>query len=473
MQYKIQPYDHQLKAIEMSKQLKDMALFWEMGTGKTKGMIEILRHKYTEAGKLLPTLILAPVVTLENWKREFLTHSTIPESKIFVCSGTGVKRHRQLKDALVSDSIIIINYEALVTMKVFELLMYSKLEIIVMDESHYLKNHKSKRAKRVQTLASSPYMKHRYLLTGTPILNSPMDMFQQYRILDGGETFGKNFYAFRGTYFYDKNANWKGQASFANWQPISSKFPELSEKIYRKASRVTKAECLDLPPLIKQTEYVAMSKDQAKAYKEMKDNYLTFVKDTDKAVLAQLAVTKLLRLQQIVSGFMVTEEGESLAFDSVPRLDRLRELVEEITPNHKLIIWCSFKKNYEMIATLLEELDIRYVMLTGEQNTKQKQEAIDEFQSEESNSPRVVIANRRSGGIGVNLTRASYSIVYSRDFNLGDELQSEARNHRGGSEIHDKIVQLNLCVADTVDEAVLEALNNKQKISDIIVDLKI
>ena len=205
----------------------------------------------------------------------------------------------------------------------------------------------------------------------------------------------------------------------------------------------------------------------------MKDNYLTFVKDTDKAVLAQLAVTKLLRLQQIVSGFMVTEEGESLAFDSVPRLDRLRELVEEITPNHKLIIWCSFKKNYEMIATLLEELDIRYVMLTGEQNTKQKQEAIDEFQSEESNSPRVVIANRRSGGIGVNLTAASYSIVYSRDFNLGDELQSEARNHRGGSEIHDKIVQLNLCVADTVDEAVLEALNNKQKISDIIVDLKI
>ena len=100
MQYKIKPYEHQLQAIEMSKQLKDMALFWEMGTGKTKGMIEILRHKYTEEGRLLPTLILAPVVTLENWKREFLTHSTIPERKIFVCSGTGVKRQRQLKDAL-------------------------------------------------------------------------------------------------------------------------------------------------------------------------------------------------------------------------------------------------------------------------------------------------------------------------------------------------------------------------------------
>ncbi len=473
MKFKIPPYKHQLHAIEMSKQHRDMALFWEMGTGKTKGMIEILRNKYTEAGKLLPTLILAPVVTLENWKREFLAHSTIPEHKIYVCSGTGVKRLRQLKEALVDDSIIIINYEALVTMKVFELLAYSRIGIMIMDESHYLKNHKSKRAKRVQMLAGSTHVHHRYLLTGTPILNSPMDVFQQYRILDGGETFGKNFFAFRGTYFFDKNAGWKGQKHFADWQPIRSKFSELSDKIYRKASRVTKEECLDLPPLIKKTEYVTMSADQAKAYKEMRDNYLTFVKNSTKAVLAQQAITKLLRLQQIVSGFMVTEEGEVLAFDSVPRLDRLKELIENITPEHKVIIWCSFRKNYEMIAAVLTMLEIEYVMLTGEQNTKQKQEAIDEFQSNESGSPKVVIANRRSGGIGVNLTRASYSIVYSRDFNLGDELQSEARNHRGGSEIHEKIVQLNLCVADTVDESILEALNNKQKISDIIVDLKI
>lgn len=471
MKYKIKPYEHQLQAVELSKQHENLALFWEMGTGKTKGMIEILRDKYTTHGRVLPTLIFAPVVTLENWKREILAHSMIPASRIYVCTGTAVKRQRLVSEGMSGDNIVIINYEALTSNKLYSIMTNYPPSIMVLDESHYVKNYKSKRAKLVQALADSSTVLHKYILTGTPILNSPMDMYQQYRILDGGKTFGKNFFAFRGTYFYDKHANWRGQQKFANWQPIPSKFSELSEKIYRKASRVTKAECLDLPPLIKKRELVPMSSDQAKAYKEMKDHYLTFVKDSDKAVLATQAITKLLRLQQIVSGFLSTEDGEAIVFEKVPRLDRLRELVEEITPNHKLIIWCSFKKNYEMIATLLDELKIGYVLLTGEQSAKEKQESIDEFQNKITT--RIVVANRRAGGIGVNLTAASYSIVYSRDFSLGDELQSEARNHRGGSEIHEKIVQINLCSPDTVDESVLTALETKQKFSDIIVDLKI
>lgn len=83
---------------------------------------------------------------------------------------------------------------------------------------------------------------------------------------------------------------------------------------------------------------------------------------------------------------------------------------------------------------------------------------------------RVIIANRRAGGIGVNLVAASYSIVYSRNFSLGDELQSEARNHRGGSQIHERITKIDLFAKETIDEHILDALNAKEDISKKVID---
>jgi non-specific serine/threonine protein kinase len=83
------------------------------------------------------------------------------------------------------------------------------------------------------------------------------------------------------------------------------------------------------------------------------------------------------------------------------------------------------------------------------------------------------VCNRKTGGTGVNLTSASYSIVYGRDFNLANELQSEARNHRAGSEIHSSITKINLVMEGTIDESIMQALENKQSISDVILDLKI
>jgi len=142
--------------------------------------------------------------------------------------------------------------------------------------------------------------------------------------------------------------------------------------------------------------------------------------------------------------------------------------LEKLVPDHKVILWCSFIHNYKQLARLCKELDIEYGMITGGQSIDEKNEDIKRFRADPN--CRVIIANRRAGGIGINLVEASYSIVFSRNFNLGDELQSEARNHRGGSEVHEKIVKIDLVGENTIDEHVLQALQCKQDLSKTIID---
>jgi SNF2 family DNA or RNA helicase len=123
-----------------------------------------------------------------------------------------------------------------------------------------------------------------------------------------------------------------------------------------------------------------------------------------------------------------------------------------------------------VIMTLKTDRKEKFVTITGDQDSKEKQEAIDAFQ----NDPEVkrVIANRKAGGIGISLTAASISVIVSRTFSLEEEIQAQARNYRNGSQIHDKITEISLIMEDSIEEKVVEALQNKQKISDIILDFK-
>lgn len=471
MNFKIKPYEWQMKAIEMSKQHPDLALLAEMGTGKSGATVNILRGRYYEYDRPLRTLILSPQVTLFNWRDEVEIHSNIPRDKVLVLHKSGsTGKLKQLDRYLKTSYIVVVNYEALISEKVFQELMAWQPEVLICDESHYVKNHKAKRSKKVAKLADKAL--HRYILSGTPILKDIADVFMQYRVLDGGATFGKDHRTFMGKYMRDENAGWKGSHSyFPKWVPREEKFPEIQEKIFAKAIRVTKEECMDLPPLIKKVVKVELSPKQRKYYNEMRRDFLTFVSEKAKegVVVAQLAVTKALRLQQIVTGFVQTEDGNVIEIEDNPRLNAVKELLQSLHVEHKVILWCSFRHNYKQLGKLCTEMGIEHVFLTGEMNLTEKKDAMDKFNGDDAT--RVIIANRRAGGIGVNLVSASYSIVYSRNFSLGDELQSEARNHRGGSQIHERIVKIDLCAIDTIDEQVVTALHNKQEVSDRIIDL--
>ena len=478
----IKPYPHQEEILERSKTQKSLALLWDMGSGKTFATINMIRQRLYENQGMMKILILTPQVTLFNWKEEFKKFSKIPPECIWLGNQTGKKRVEHLRTvtkvkggSLNRPCIYIVNWEALGNEDIMDSLLEWQPEIIVGDELHLIKNYKAKRAIAAVKLADKTRRNGGYIygLTGTAILNSVADIYMQYRFLDGGKRFGENFFVFRNKYMFDANASWSNRPGhYASYEPRIDMFEELNQKIYEIATKVTKEECMKhLPPLIKIRREVKMSPEQSRMYKEMKNDFITFVAEkkeegVSSAVVANLAITKALRLMQIVSGFAVDEEGVVHEIKNNPRLAYTQELVEEITANNKVILWCSFKNNYKQLGKMCEKLEIGHVYLTGQMSASEKQEAMHEFQ----NNPetRVIIANRRAGGIGVNLTAAAYSIVFSRNFSLGEERQSEARNHRGGSEVHEKIIKIDLIAEKTIDEVLLAALEGKQDLAQAV-----
>ncbi len=399
-----------------------------------------------------------------NWKNEFLKFSKIEEQRIFV-SSSGTGRDKKLLKAIENGAMIItINYEALCSANIKKILLAWQPEILVCDESHNLKNPSAVRSKVVFELARTTYK--RIILTGTPILKNTMDAFMQFKILDLGKTFGANFFSFRARYFYDKNAAWAGkQNHFPLWTPHPAMEKELLDKIATKAHVVETKDCIDLPPYVNVVEFVDMTEEQRKAYEQMKDLFMAFVNDNmSNPAVASIAPVKALRMMQICAGHLKLDDGTIYNFKNTPKLKRLEELVEEIRFNHKFIIWAAFKEDIKSACDLMDSMGIRYVCITGDQDTVQKQTAVDLFQ----NDPLVtcVIANQRAGGTGITLTKASYSFVLSKNFSLGDNLQSRARNYRSGSAIHERIVNVDLTVKDSIEELVTTAINNKEEIGN-------
>lgn len=477
MKFLIPPWQHQLDAVERAKDLPGFAFLFEVGTGKTAAAIHSLRWRFMQECRVMKTLILGPPIVLENWRREIKMHSTIKPEFVTVLKGSGKDRESTFYkevEGTPKGHVFITNYESLLMEDLFEALKLWRPEVIVFDESHRLKNVKAKRTKRAVLLADGA--KFKYLLTGTPILNSPMDLYSQWRILDGGKTFGKSFFQFRNHYFWDKNAGMPKTKYFPNWVPKERSFEEMSEKIKGLSMRVKKADCLDLPPLVKKEVFVELGAEQKRMYREMKKDFITFLsKDhPDKAVVATLAITKALRLMQICSGFTTyeevkddaTTERKNAAIDDNPRRDALKELLESLAGEHKVIVWAVFKENYAAVRQVCEELGLPAVEVHGEVSAKDKDRAVQAFNTDPA--VRVFIGHPRSGGIGINLIPASYSIFYSRSFSLEDDIQAEARNYRGGSEIHQKVTRIDLIAKDTIDEEISLRLAAKEAISESV-----
>ncbi len=467
-------WNHQVHGIRTAEVVKDLGLFYDMGTGKTRTMIEIIRRQYAKRNRLMRTLILAPIKVCPNWKDEFGKFSKINPRDVLVLTGTGRQRVRQfvtkVGENLEGSCIVVTNYQSMEMKDFYDLLLKWRPEIVVCDESQNLKNPQSKRAKALVSITDKT--EHNYILTGTPILNSAMDLFMQFRVLDRGETFGKNFFAFRGKYFEDENRNMPKLAHFPKWVPRMDADVDLQARVRSKTLRVMKQDCLDLPPFVRQLVYAELSPEQARAYREMHNDFITWINskhDEPTPVVANLAIVKALRLQQIVTGFVNDEMGVAHRLPC-PRLKVLGELLEELTPGHKVIVWANFRENYAMIRELLESMKIPFAEVHGEVAEKQAQSNLKAFR--EDPAVRVMLSNQSSGGVGINMIEASYSIYYSKNFKLGDDLQSEARNYRGGSEMHTKVTRIDIVTPGTIDEVVTDALAKKLQISDLILNWK-
>lgn len=476
VKFKVEPWKHQLVGMERAKDLPGFAFFFQAGTGKTGTTINTLRHKFNEAQAILRTLVFCPPIVVPNWKDEWHKHADITDSKVVMLRGTGTERLKTFRkmafgsDGTKSGRIFITNYESLQMKELFELFQIWMPQAEIFDESHKVKSHESKRSKLADKLANPCGKKpFTYLLSGTPILNDPLDLFMQFKILDGGKTFGDNFWAFRNRYFYDKNAAWRNSSArkyFPDWQIRPGSLELIHGLIGKTSMSALKKDCLDLPPLVRQTIKVGMTKEQARVYRELAKEYIAFIEG--EVVSTNLAITKALRLMQLASGFVSLDQNPDedapvqKRFKETPKLSALRELLEELTPHSKVLVWATWRENYAQIGELCKELGIEYVEVHGGISERQKTENVDAFKIDPK--IRVFLGHPGSGGIGINLVVASYSIFYSRTFSLEQSLQAEARNHRGGSEIHEKITRIDLVCEGTIDEEVVTRLHQKEEV---------
>lgn len=434
-------------------------------SGKTAPSVHFMKTMMNKHKQVLPTLILCPPVVIDNWVKEIQMHSKIDEKYIHCLTGPGKDRLKIMKS---ETGIFITNYEALLMADVFAemvKLLAKENSIFICDEIHRCKDMGAKRTKKAISL--SDLAQYRLGLTGTPVLNNPMDLFSQCRIIDRGHHFGSNFYAFRAKYFYDKNRAMPRDRYFPDWKLLPNSIEEIKEILSKFTMAVKKKDCIDLPPLVKKRITVELSPEQRRLYDSMKEDLIATLTTDDghvHASIAELAITKALRLQQIVSGILRVEGDDgvsTLRIQDNPRKAALKELLSDIAPFHKVLVWSVFKDNYEDIRSVCESLSLPYVEVHG--GIKDKQDAVKRFI--EDDSIRVYIGHPMSGGIGLNLVEASYSIYYTRNFSLEQRLQSEARNYRGGSMIHEKITQIDIVAPGTIDELVLRALEDKTELS--------
>lgn len=457
------PWAHQEKALREAYYKNEFALFFEPGTGKSLTSILIARSWMHREKKGMRILVVSPLITLENWRDEWLLGSKLQRPSIGIAEGPK-------RDNVFCDPNIIVAITGYETMRMESsvkcILRYYRPKIVIFDESHRVKNAASKQAKGAFAVAKEAT--HRLILTGTPILNSAMDLFMQYKILDLGKTFGTNFLVFRNTYFYDKNAHIPRYRHWPDWAMRTTGIDTINGKIASSSMFVKKEECLDLPPLVKRKVPVDLNNEQADLYLQMSRDLIATV---DQGVAtAELVLTKLLRLLQILCGFVPlegTDENYILSKAANPRDIALHEILEDVLPTGKVIIWSTFKQSYESIRKVLRRFNnLQWVELHGEIPQDEKFANIRRFNFDPE--VKVCIGHPGSGGIGVNLTAANHMIFYNRMWNLEYDIQAESRNYRGGSEIHTKITRWDIFAPNTIDEEIMQILVNKMELSDKI-----
>lgn len=387
------------------------------------------------------------------------------------------------------------DYAYCVTVPKGNIVVRHKGTVTVVGNCHNFKNPEAKRTKALMKFSRA--VKRKFILTGSPVLQSALDLWSQFYILNP-DILGANFFSFRAQYFYDANAGMPANVHFPNWKVKDERYfnklkrqgvseaeiakqslNNLNETIYKYADRVMKKDVLDLPPITYQTLEVELSKEQARIYNEMKEHLVAQLEESEDDLLevmdelpeimqADLAIVKILRLMQICAGVVKADGKEAEMLPKVPRLELLKDTLEEILANaeNKVIIWTTFKPTYKAIAKICEELKVKYVLITGE--TKDKQASMDAFNNDDS--VRVVIANQSAGGTGITLNAANYSIYYSRSFNLAHDLQSEARNYRGGQTRN--VTRIDLVASETIDAEIVKALADKKAHAEDILNTK-
>ena len=460
--FKTKPYAHQITALEKSWNRETYAYFMEMGTGKTKVLIDNMSMLY-DKGKIDGALIIAPKGVIGTWhNQEIPTHLPDHIENVSVLWQANITKGQQekLNELLKSSDklhILIMNVEALSTSKgtdFAESFLRTHNTIMAIDESTTIKNSSAKRTKNILKLA--PQSKYRRIMTGSPITKNPLDLYSQCEFLSPWLLDFASYYAFRNRYAEMKTIHAQGRSI----QVVNffKNIGELSEKLKGFSYRVLKEDCLDLPDKIYVKRNVVLTEEQSKLYKQMKTMALAIL--NGKQTTTVTVLTQLMRLHQITCGHFTADDGSTQNIKS-NRINELMNVLEEV--EGKAIIWANYQKDMSEIKKAIEKeygegSVVDYYGLTPQEN---RQPNIKRFQ--EDPECRFFIGTPQTGGYGITLTQANTVVYYSNGYDLEKRLQSEDRAHRIGQK--KSVTYVDLISEETVDEKIVKALRKKINIA--------
>ena len=465
LKFKTEPWEHQKSALKYLMKHDTAALYTDMGTGKTKIMIDLIQNK-----KFKRVLVVAPNKACEVWEQQISIHGI---DSLFV-----VFRLNNMSSAKVSDLlktipkctttrsqnetyVFIINYEKVWRKGVSNIFMRKTLGIdcVICDESHRIKSPRSQCSMYLSRLGK--IVKHRYLVTGTPLAENPIDVYAQYRFLDP-EIFGTNFTEFRNEYEnVDVDLSTKmGFRMLDKHEPYKN-LDKLREKMYSCAFYIESS--VQLPPQNDIDWYFTMPARSEKLYHEVLKEKVAEL--NGRYMESSNALTLVLRLQQMTSGYLKVEDFETKE-KSIVNIDHKRreeflELVEQFPEDEPLVVFAAYTKDLKNIRLMCKQAGVSYSELSGRKDT------LSEWKSGKS---RILGVQYSSGSESIDLTRARYCIYYSLPRRLALYEQSKKRIHRPGQNrpvyYYHMIAKMNK--GKTIDEKMLESLKSKKRIVDYV-----
>lgn len=487
------------------------ALFMQQGTGKTSTSIARIMleagRKYqgtipgVKAG-MYRGIIICPNAVRYNWQLEFEKFATLP-GKVTVLRGGQLGRGRKLTDAVRTEpdciwSMVIIGYDSIES--VVDMLKLVPWDIAIADESHYIKSPRTRRFKMLKLLRDEGNIRQRMVLTGTPIANTPMDLWSQLEFLGDGISGFMSFSQFKAFHGKWERGGGGGGSSIEKLVGLQN-IPLLQERLARISFTITKEDAgLDLPDKVPLVIEIEMTKQQAEWYAKVRDQLVLEIEaekaeaeQQGKRLRADHILTKLLRLAQITSGFIrwddqydengvLLREGfaEPIPGEN-PKLEAMIEriLAEDADPKGKTIIWSCFRASINMISDRLEEEGIGFVEYYGATSERDREIAVRRFNTDPT--VKVFLANPATAGAGLNLLGYDPSDpdlvdTYTNEEHFFDQGWSAVLRSQAEDRAHRKGTKTNVTIADfvvpgTIDDEIRKRVTCKIDTANRIQDL--
>lgn len=474
--YKTTPFPHQRREFELARELAHRAMLWEQGTAKSKVIVDTGAYLFLE-GKINTVLIVAPNGVDENWTTdqipEHLPDNVRAASRLVLYrpeKRETVWHQRELRQAIYHDGLLwlAVPYETYIT-KFGKKLVWEVLRrrrcLYVLDESSSIKTPSAKRTHSI--IASGKYAPYRRILEGTPVSNSPFDIYSQVRFLDP-EFWRRELeigtaVEFR-QYFgiYKKGVN-KTSGTEREYEVCVGyrRLDQLHALLQKLGSRYLKKDVLvDLPEKLYTKRYFELTPEQRRVYTELKETYSATLASGN-TVSAPLPITQLLRLQQVTCGYVPVDDlgndpqPVELLGKTNPRLELLEYLCQ--TTPHQAIIWARFHMDINLMTDMLGARAVRYDGLVPAEERQRNKEAF------LRGDAQFLCANPAAMARGHTLINALTTIYYNNSFKLIDRLQSEDRNHRAGQ--RNAVNYIDIIAPGTVDTRIVANLRNKVDIA--------